>query len=232
MFAIATPGLAVGLLSAGATVYGANQQGKAAKSAAESQAQGTQAGIAENARQYDQTRADNMPYLLEGRAALAKYAAENDVPLDLTKIQMDPGYEFGRAQGQQAIDRKAAAAGGRISGAALKEAAQFGTDYATTGYSTAYGRVNQVRADRLNRLAALANIGQTSTQQVGALGAQTARANSDLMVQQGNNAGAAQLAQGNIWGNTTNQLAAIAGKYYSAPTRVGSTANGAWEGWG
>jgi uncharacterized membrane protein len=59
---------------------------------------------------------------------------------------MDPGYEFGRQQGQQAIDRKAAAAGGRISGASLKAATQFGNDYATTGYSTAYNRVNQARS--------------------------------------------------------------------------------------
>jgi hypothetical protein len=194
------------------TVVGGAIASNSASNAAESQAQGTASGIAENARQFDVSQANQAPYLAAGKTALGTLASENDSPLDQSKIQMDPGYQFGLKQGQQAIDRKAAAGGGRISGAALKEAAQYGTDYATTGYSTAYGRVNQARTDRLNRLAALAGIGQTATQNIGSLGAQTAGANSALMVAAGNNAGAAQLAQGNIWGNAGNQIAAIYGR--------------------
>ncbi len=195
-----------------AAVGGALISNRGAKKAAEAQAEGTQAGIAENARQFDVTRADQMPFMEAGRKALGTYASENDVPLDQTKIQMDPGYEFARAQGQQGIDRQTAAAGGRISGAALKAASEYNTNMATNGYSTAYARQNQARTDRLNRLAALAGIGQTATNNVGALGAQTATNNSQLLVNQGNNAGAAALAQGNIWGNATNQIAALYGR--------------------
>jgi hypothetical protein len=117
----------------------------------------------------------------------------------------DPGYAFGMQQGQQALDRKAAAAGGRLSGASLKAAQQYGTDYATTGYGAAYQR-NQ---DRLNRLAALAGLGQTATQASASAGSNASNQISGLLSGQGNAAGAAQLVQGNIWGNTVNQLGAI-----------------------
>jgi hypothetical protein len=196
----------------GGALGGGLDQSNAVNKAADAQKQGTDAAIAENRRQFDITQANQAPYLAAGRTALGTLAEENDVPLDQSKIQLDPGYQFGLKQGQQAIDRQTAAAGGRISGAALKAAAQYGTDYATTGWSAAYTRENQARTDRLNRLAALAGVGQTATQSVGALGADTAGKNSALMVAAGNNDGAATLANANIWGNATNQLAALYGR--------------------
>lgn len=212
-----------------AAVAGASKASKSAKDAAASQAAGTELGIAENRRQYDQTRQDNMPYLDAGKKALGTYEQENDTPLDLSKIQMDPGYEFARRQGQQGIDRQTSAAGGRISGAALKAASQYNNDYATQGYSAGYGRQNQARADRLNRLSALAGIGQTATNNVGALGSQMAGRNADLYENRGNNAGAAALAQGNIWGGAMNQIGAIAGRY-SSPKPKTEIKN--WQNWG
>ncbi|WP_426076522.1 hypothetical protein [Janthinobacterium sp. PSPC3-1] len=206
----------------GGTVGGALITSKAAGKAANQQAEGTTAGLAENARQYDQTRADYAPYREAGAKALGTFATENDTPLDQSQVQLEPGYQFGLSQGQQAINRQTSAAGGRISGAALKAAAQYGTDYATSGYSAAYSRANQARSDRLNRLAALAQIGQTSTQNVSALGAETAASNNALTRAAANNAGAATLAQGNIWGNAGNQIAALYGR--SAGT--GSAAGG------
>ncbi len=193
-------------------IGGALISSNAASDAADQQAQGTANALGENRREFDILQANQAPYLAAGKTALGQLATENDTPLDVSAIQMDPGYQFGLKQGQQAIDRQTAAAGGRVSGAAMKAAAQYGTDYATTGYSAAYSRANQARTDRLNRLAALAGIGQTATQNVGAQGANTASANSALMVAAGNNAGAATLAQGNIWGNATNQLAALYGR--------------------
>lgn len=212
------------------TIGGSLISSNAASNAADKQAQGTSDAIAENRRQFDITQANQAPYLAAGKTALGTLATENDTPLDTSTIQMDPGYQFGLKQGQQAIDRQTAAAGGRISGAALKAAAQYGTDYATTGYSTAYARANQARTDRLNRLAALAGIGQTATQNVGAVGANTANANSALMAAAGSNAGAAALAQGNIWSNTTNQLAALYGRNATSSTPNGYTSANRYSG--
>lgn len=199
-------------IAAAGAIGGALISSHSASKAADAQQHGTDQALAENAREFDITQANQAPYLAAGKTALGTLASENDVPLDQSQVQLDPGYQFGLKQGQQAIDRQAAAAGGRISGAALKAAAQYGTDYATTGYSAAYGRANQARTDRLNRLAALAGIGQTATQNIGALGANNAGANSALMVAAGNNAGAARLAQGNIWGNAGNQIMALYGR--------------------
>lgn len=219
---------------AAAVVGGAVIGGVATNRAANKQAEGTDKALNEQARQFDITQANQAPYLEAGKKALSQFAAENDTPLDTSTIQMDLGYQFGLQQGQQAIDRQTAAAGGRISGAALKAAAQYGTNYATTGYSAAYGRAKQTRDDRLARLASLANIGQISTNNMSSVGQQNASANSALMVAAGNNAGAATMAQGNIWGNAGNQLAALYGRRASGAPNGYTSANqysGGNDGW-
>jgi hypothetical protein len=188
-----------------------------ARSAASAQSDSTAAGIAEQGRQYDTTRADYAPFRAAGTKALGQLQTENDRPFDSSQVQLDPGYQFGLQQGQQAIDRKAAASGGRVSGAALKAAAEYGTNYATTGYSTAYNRANQARTDRLNRLAALAGIGQTATGGTANAGANASNNISNMTTAQGNASGAATLAQGNIWGNGINQLGAIGQKWANTP---------------
>jgi hypothetical protein len=129
----------------------------------------------------------------------------------------DPGYQFGLDQGQTALDRKIAAMGGRVSGAALKGADRYATDYATTGYNSAYQRSQ----DRLNRLASLAGLGQTATSASAAAGQASTNAMTSLLTNQGDASAASRLAQSNIWGNAGNQLTAIAGKYYTP----GSTTN-------
>ena len=119
------------------------------------------------------------------------------------EVMRDPGYQFGLQQGQQALDRKIAAMGGRVSGASLKAAARYGTDYASTGYNAAYQRGQ----DRLNRLAAIAGLGQTATQASAQSGANATNAISNLMTSQGDANAARSIAQGNIWANAGNQLA-------------------------
>lgn len=134
-------------------------------------------------------------------------------PADLTaEVMADPGYQFGQQQGQQALDRKIAAMGGRVSGNALKAATRFGTDYASTGYNAAYQR----RQDRLNRLQQLAGLGQVATGASAAAGGQAANAISGLISSQGDANAASRLAQGNIWGNAGNQLAALYGRSKTA----------------
>lgn len=209
---------------AGAAVVGAIGgaviSSKSTDNAVETQANSTAAGIGEQRRQFDQIRTDQAPYRDAGAKALGEFAVGNDTPLNPGSVQMDPGYEFARKQGQQGIDRKTAAAGGRISGAALKRASEYNTDYATTGYSTAYNRVNQARTDRLNRLAALAGIGQTATQQTGQAGQNAGNAIANMTTAQGNASAAGQIAQGNIWAGAGNQIAALYGRNSSAPTQT------------
>jgi hypothetical protein len=201
------PGAALGA-SLGGSIDQSNAVGKAARQQADS----TSAAIAEQRRQYDTAREDNAPYRAAGTQALTQLQGEMGAMPTAAEVMSDPGYQFGLQQGQLALDRKAAAAGGRVSGAALKAASQYATDYASTGYGAAYQR----RQDRLNRLSALAGIGQVANSQNAQVGANTSNAISNLQSGQGNAAGAASIARGNIWANTTNSLAA-AGQRWAQP---------------
>lgn len=202
-----------------------NQQANATEDAANTQAASTAAAIEEQRRQYDLTRSDFAPYREAGRTALGQLQTDINAPVTSADVMSDPGYQFGLQQGQQALDRKAAAMGGRVSGAILKAASQYATNYASSGYNAAYQR----RQDRLNRLAAIAGVGQTATGSSAAAGANSTNAISDLTSAQGNASAAAQLAQGNIWANNTNQLAAIGQRWASTP-RTSTTTNPASAG--
>lgn len=193
----------------GGTLIGASMQSNAAGNAAASQAASSAEAIAEQRRQYDLTRGDYAPYREVGVNALRDLAGQVNQRTSAADVMQDPGYQFGLDQGQQAIDRKVAASGGRVSGQAIKAAARFGTNYAATGYTAA----DQRRNDRLNRLAALANVGQTSTGASAQAGTASSNAISGIMQNQGDNTGAAQLHQGSVWGNTTNQIGALYGRY-------------------
>jgi hypothetical protein len=214
--------------SAGATLVGGMMASDSAGNAADAQAASSAASIAEQRRQYDQTREDYAPYRAAGTQALGEYQTAINGNTTAADALAEPGYQFGMQQGQLGLDRKAAAAGGRVSGAALKSAAEYATNYATTGYNAAYQR----RQDRLNRLAALANVGQTATAGSAAAGSASANSIGGLMTAQGNASGAAQLAQGNIWAGTANQLGAAAQRWASAPKSAGTGYNSTFDSQG
>lgn len=206
----------------GSQLYSASQQADAASDAADSQAQSSAASIAEQRRQFDLTRSDSAPYRSTGVRALGTLEKDINTPVSSAEVMSDPGYQFGLKQGQLGLDRKAAAAGGRVSGAALKSAAEYATNYATTGYNAAYQR----RQDRLNRLASLAGVGQSATAASAQAGASSANAISGILSSQGDAAGAARLAQGNIWGNTVNQIGAAAQNWMTSPQSLGAGSSG------
>ena len=189
----------------GAAVVGAVASSDSARSAANKANDGTQASISEQQRQYDQTRADYAPWREAGARALANYETAISAPTTAADVMADPGYQFGLQQGQRALDSKFSAAGGRVSGAAMKQASRYSTDYASTKYNEVYQRAQ----DRLNRLASLANLGQTATSGSAAAGASSANAISSALTSGADTSAAARLAQGNIWTSTGNNIAAI-----------------------
>lgn len=208
-------------------VGGALISKNAAKGAANQQAAASANAIGEQQREFDVNQANQQPYLDAGKAALGQYQTAINTPTTASDVMAsDPGYQFGLDQGQTALDRKIAAMGGRVSGAALKATDRYATDYATTGYNAAYQRSQ----DRLNRLAALAGISQTNPGL--SLSAQSGQASTNaitaLQASQGDAAAAATMSQGNIWGSAGNQLAAIAQRYYTP----GSTNPYAYSGGG
>lgn len=196
----------------GGALIGSSAAGKAA----DAQSAASATSISEQRREYDINQGNQQPYLDAGKQALGQYQTAINTPTTAADVTSTPGYQFGLDQGQTALDRKIAAMGGRVSGAALKGATRYATDYATTGYNAAYQRGQ----DRLNRLASLAGLGQTATSASAASGQASTNAITALQSSQGDASAASSLAQGNIWGNAGNQIAAIAQRYYtpSAPT--------------
>jgi hypothetical protein len=61
-------------------------------------------------------------------------------------LQSDPSYQWRLGQGQQALERSAAARGGALSGGALKDLANYAQGAASQEYQNAYGRWSNDRA--------------------------------------------------------------------------------------
>jgi hypothetical protein len=188
----------------GSAVYQANRAG----AAADQMGQATAAGLDEQRRQFDLTRGDLAPYREAGTRALPQYEALTNAPTTAADAMADPGYAWAQQQGQQAIDRKFAASGGRMSGAALKAASRFNAGNA----SQFFGAADQRRENRLSRLAALAGIGQSATNTSAAAGQNSANAITGLLNNQGEANAGSTMARGSIWADTGNSLAAQYGR--------------------
>ena len=185
----------------GSAVLGAYGANKASKTQAQA---ATQAADIQKS-QFEQTREDQAPYREAGYNALAEMQrTAGNVPaafkFGMDNFQQDPGYAFRLSEGQKALDRQAAARGGLISGGALKAAGRYGQDMASQEYQNAYNRAltgyntDVARENQLyNRQAALAGIGQTSTNLVGQAGQNYANNAGNLMT-----SGAAANAAGQV----------------------------------
>lgn len=170
------------------------------------------AAIAETQRQYDQNRADLAPWRDNGGAANNTLAylegvGPNGAPPDGTNssqygsllkdfqpgdLQNDPGYQFERAQGSQALERSAAAHGTLFSGGTLKALTQYNNDYAGTKYNEAFNRFNTNKLNRYNMLAGLSAGGQQAAANTVQAGTNAANNISNITVNAGEQIGNAR----------------------------------------
>ncbi len=77
-------------------------------------------------------------------------------------IQLDPGYEFQRAEGQKIAEAQAAAGGSQYSGAQQKALVRYNQNYANTGFTAAFDRYRKQNQDRYDRLFGVSGRGQTA----------------------------------------------------------------------
>jgi hypothetical protein len=190
---------------AGATVVSSLVGANASRKAASTQA--AAAGQASDLQRemFEQTRADQEPWRQAGINALGvMQRTAGNVPgafkFGAGDYQADPGYAFRLSEGQKALDRQAAARGGLISGGALRAAQRYGQEMGSQEYQNAYNRAftgygtDVARENQLyNRQAALAGIGQTSTNLVNQAGQNYATNAGNLMT-----GGAAAQAAGQV----------------------------------
>jgi hypothetical protein len=122
-------------------------------------------------KQYQENVARQKPFYDVGVNALPELvAASKYTPFTMDKFQADPGYAFRLKEGQQALDRSAAARGGLISGGALKAATRYGQDMGSQEYTNAFNRYQLEREARLRPLQALTGVSQTTANTLGTAG--------------------------------------------------------------
>jgi len=181
-------------------------QAGAAREAAQIANASSDRALALQERMYDEGVARLQPRLTAGNNALAQmqsgaFAQPTAFSFGAGDYQADPGYAFRLAEGQKALDRQAAARGGLISGSALKAAQRYGQDMGSQEFGNAYQRALDAYNSRVaqsntgyNRLAGLADIGQTAGTQIGTAGQNYSTNAGNLMTNQGYNTGNAMLA--------------------------------------
>lgn len=205
----------------GSAVIGGVVASNSASKAANAQKDAAQLASQTELEQYRQNREDMQPWREAGAGALGQLtagtAAGGDFNRDFTLADFtkDPGYDFRMQQGQQALDRSAAARGGALSGAAIKGSLRYGQDYGSNEYQNAYNRFNNDRTQRFNRLASLAGVGQTATRDVAQQGAQVASNVGNNIMGAGNAQASSYIGQGNAISGAAQSLGNFAmNKYY------------------
>jgi hypothetical protein len=214
----------------GAAVVGGVASSVSANKAAGAQQQASNNAIGEQQREYDQARADQAPFRTTGVSALDQIAklygldttdangnmVKGSGKADLSGFATSPDFQFNLQQGQQAIDRSAAARGGLLSGAAVKA----GTQYAS-------GLADQEYGNYVNRLLATAGQGQTATNATQVAGTNAANNIGTAYTNAGNARASAYEQNGQTISNTANGLASnyLLYKYLNpapAPATAGS----------
>lgn len=194
---------------AGAAVIGGATTVISGNKAAKAQQQAADASIAEQRRQYDQTRADQAPWRTAGAGALGKLAGLYGVDTGngATKVPNDqlydefratPGYQFQMSEGLKAVDRGAAARGLLHSGAAVKGEQRFGAGLADSTYGQYVGA-----------LQSLAGVGQTATQATSQAGQNAANNISNAYMAAGNARASSYANTGSAINGTLNNLASV-----------------------
>lgn len=191
------------LIGAGTGIYSANKAGDAAQMQQNSANYATQV----QQQEFQQQQANQQPWLQAGAGALSQMGnpsfQQNFTAQD---FQQDPGYQFDLQQGQEALQRSAAAQGGLQSGGTMKGLAQYTQGMASNEYQNAYNRFMNNKTTNFNQLASIAGLGQTANGQMGQAGSNMANNVGNIAMSNANAQGAASIAQGNIVGNTANGI--------------------------
>ena len=233
----ATTAAIVGGLSAAGSLggaalaaHGAGKQADAATQAAELQHEDAQAALDFQKQQYAQEQQNISPWLQAGQGAVSSlsgmlqnggfpdWTQQFQAPTDVTE-QNDPGFQFRLAEGQKALERSAAAKGNLLTGGTAKALDRYAQDYASNEYGNVYNRAlqqyqlgynqfQQNQANRFNRYASLAGLGQTAAGQLNSAGQSAANNVSNILLGSGQqigsdiqNAAAAQASSYNAYAN-------------------------------
>lgn len=170
------------VVGAGVSIYSANKQAGAAKDAARAQQQATDASLALQREQYNQTRADQEPWRQAGVGALGR------LQNPLASFEASPDYNFRMSEGMKGVNQNRATAGLLKSGSALRGI----SDYAQNTAAGEFG-------DWWNRQSGLAGLGQTANSANQQAGSQYANNSQNALMQNAGVQGSSYMNQANAW---------------------------------
>jgi hypothetical protein len=187
--------LAGAAIGAGGSLIAGNMAAKGAKSAANTAAD-------TNLEMFNRNEARLAPFTSTGTSALSQLAqifgfgpggGGPNAAAATAQLSQFPGFQFGRDQGVQALDRSAASRGLVRSGAQLQDVQKFGTDYA----------MQQAWAPYISGLEYASTLGENAAAGTGTLGTTAAGQAGQAQLTGGLDAAS---AQGNGVANVTNTL--------------------------
>jgi len=260
--------------SIGGSAIAAHAQGKATDKAVAEQQSEADKTLGFQREVYGNTLANEQPYIAAGSdavGALRSGLASGDLTaaypggaFHFTGVDLlnDPAYKFNLDQAQTAIQRSAAAQGGLVSGGTLKDLSDYTTGYAANqyqqsyanalaAYNQAYSQFENTQANKFNRLATVAGLGQNAVTQTATSGsnaaattaatnANTANSLAGLYTGQGNaTAGAIGAGTNAITGGVNSisnylaqqqMLRQLTGSSYGGVTPPGVVQPGGWVG--
>lgn len=163
-----------------ASAYSASQSKKAAGKAADAQSEASEAGIAEQRRQYDKMVELLSPYVKAGTGALT--GQQNILGLSgaaaqqaaISGVEQSPYFQSVAKQGESAILQNAAATGGLRGGNTQGALAQFRPQL-----------LNQLVQQQYQNLGGITSLGQNAAAQQGNAGMQSAGNIGNLLAQGG-----------------------------------------------
>lgn len=208
---------------AAGSIAGSYLQSRSARKAARAQAEAMKYVADLQQKRYEQTREDFAPFRQVGTQAINSLANLSGLngSADFSSFERSPGYQFRLQQGEQALNRSAAARGRLDSGATMQDLMNYGQGMASQEFGAHY-----------NRLAGLAGAGQTSTNQLAGFGAQAAAAQGNAMAGMGQARASGYINQGNALSSGIGDLAEIYGTWQSGGYNNQNQmqrVNGGWE---
>lgn len=193
----ALAGIAVG----GATLISGMAQADAAQSAAETQAEASAAGIAEQRRQFDVVQKLLEPYVTGGTKAFEQQQALVGVQgpeaqrAAIAALEQGPAFQALQQQGENALLQQASATGGLRGGNVQAALAQFRPQL-----------LSQLIEQQYGQLGGLAKYGQASASGTGAAAQETGSNVAQLLAAQGAATAGGQLAAGKAFGSIPSAI--------------------------
>lgn len=201
-------GVLVGVASAGASLYSANAQKKAAQGASNAQAASAAAGISEQQRQFDSIQELLKPYVTSGEKSLT---AQQDLSglngidaqrVAIEALQGSPAYTSAMQAGNNSILQNASATGGLRGGNAQAALGQFAPQLLASTINDQYARLGGLSSMGLGAATQTGNFGQAASSNV-----------ANLLQQQGASTAGMYLANGKANAQVANSLSNAIGSY-------------------